>query len=108
MGALVDRRRARSMAGALMELSVMANERHRLEQELERWHHRRAEIAERLAEITEKEARLYKFVKEPPQTQSPSKAAPSRETPSRETPSNAQVCPAAENGSRLRATEFHY
>ena len=62
MGILVDRRRARTSAGALLELSTLANERQRLQYELERWRRRYAEIEARLAEIREKEQWLHNFV----------------------------------------------
>lgn len=63
MAALVDRRRARTPAGALLELSVLANEKERLSKELAAARRRRTEIEIRLAEITEKEGRLHQFVK---------------------------------------------
>ena len=37
MGALVDSRRTRTAAGALLELSAMANEKLLLHKELDRW-----------------------------------------------------------------------
>ena len=88
MGGLVDRRRARTSAGALMEMSVMANEKKRLEQELGRLGRRQAEINARLADIADKERRLYEFVKKPCQ--------------------DARVAPAADTGQRLRMTELSY
>ncbi len=63
MGALVDSRRTRTAAGALLELSGMANEKLLLEKELERWKYRHREIQKRLAEIAAKEQRLMTFVK---------------------------------------------
>ena len=65
MGVLVDRRRERTAAGALMEMSTLANEKHRLQQEEARWGHRHGEIKARLREIAQKETRLMKFVKDP-------------------------------------------
>ncbi len=65
MAGLMDRRRSRSAAGALVEMSVMANEKERLRQELASAQRRRAEIKARLAEIAEKESRLLQFVKNP-------------------------------------------
>ena len=88
MGGLVDRRRARTSAGALMEMSVMANEKKRLEQELDRLRRRQAEIGVRLAEIADKECRLYEFVKKPSH--------------------DAKIAPAADSGQRLRTTELSY
>lgn len=58
MGRLVDRRRSRTAAGALLELSAMANEKELLHRELARWERRHVEITARLAEIQEKQARL--------------------------------------------------
>lgn len=72
MASLVDRRRMRTTAGALLEMSVLANERTRLQQEMERLRRRQAEIEARFAEIAEKESRLQRFLKEP-------QAAPVRE-----------------------------
>ena len=88
MGGLVDRRRARTSAGALMELSVLANEKKRLEQERDRVRRRQAEIDGRLAEIVDKERRLYEFVTKPRQ--------------------DAKVAPVADNSQRLRTTELGY
>ena len=62
MGALVDSRRTRTAAGALLELSGMANEKLLLQKELERWKYRHIEIQKRLAEIAKKEQRLMTFV----------------------------------------------
>jgi hypothetical protein len=76
MGGLMDRRRVRSPASALMELSVLANERQRLELELERCKRRQAEIAARFVEIAAKEVVLHKFVKEPPPAVVPARPAP--------------------------------
>ena len=66
MGALVDSRRTRSAAGALLELSAMANEKLLLNKELERWKGRHAEIQKRLAEIAAKEQRLMAMVQAAP------------------------------------------
>jgi hypothetical protein len=65
MGALVDSRRTRSPAGALLELSAMANEKMLLRKELERWTRRHKEIEARLGEIAAKERRLLALVQEP-------------------------------------------
>ncbi len=65
MAGLLDGRRARSTAGALLELSGLANERQRLQQELDRGQRRQAEIHARLEEIAAKEKRLQKFIKTP-------------------------------------------
>lgn len=55
LGALLDRRRARTAGGALLELASLAHERTRLQNELRRLLERRAEIDSRLLEISEKE-----------------------------------------------------
>lgn len=65
MAGLVDRRRARTTSGALLEMSVLAGEKERLQQELSAARRRRAEIENRLAEIAEKEGRLRALVKDP-------------------------------------------
>jgi hypothetical protein len=65
MGALVDLRRTRSAAGALLELSAMANEKTLLQKELERWTRRHKEIEARLAELATKEQRLMALVQVP-------------------------------------------
>lgn len=57
IGALLDNR-TRTPAGALLELSSMANEKQLLTNELDRWTRRHAEITLRLIQIAEKEARL--------------------------------------------------
>lgn len=103
MGGLVDQRRARTTAGALLELSVLANERKRLQLELDRWRRRHAEIEARLAEIADKERRLYGFVEKPARdAQVPSVGNSSQRL------RDAQSAPAADNGRRLRATEHSY
>ncbi len=66
MGALVDSRRTRTAAGALLELSAMANEKLLLNKELDRWKGRHVEILRRLAEIAAKERRLMALVEVPP------------------------------------------
>ncbi len=65
MAALSDRRRTRTAAGALLEMSALANEKERLNQELLVAARRRAEIEARLRDITEKEGRLQGFIKNP-------------------------------------------
>ena len=62
MGAIVDSRRTRSAAGALLELSAMANEKTLLQKELDRWTRRHQEIKARLAELASKEQRLMALV----------------------------------------------
>lgn len=55
IGALLDRRRVRTPGGAMLELSTLANERTRLQHELDRLKRRRAQIDARLAAIAAKE-----------------------------------------------------
>jgi anti-sigma factor RsiW len=62
---LLDGRRVRTPAAALMELSALSNERERLRAELARWMRREVEITARLAEIADKEARLQVFLQQP-------------------------------------------
>jgi hypothetical protein len=62
---LADRRRRRTPATALMELSTLANERQRLQQELDRWEVRRREISARLEAIGAKEQRLQQYLATP-------------------------------------------
>lgn len=65
MAGLTDRRRARSCAGALLEMSALANEKERLHQELAAAQRRRQEIETRLDEIAEKQRRLQQFISTP-------------------------------------------
>jgi len=65
MAGLVDRRRSRTSAGALLEMSALANEKERLHQELAAARRRRKEIKVRLTEIAAKERRLQKFLTAP-------------------------------------------
>lgn len=60
--ALLDARRVKSSAGALMELAALATERQRLLAEVERWLRRQSEIQLRLEEIAEREVRLEMVV----------------------------------------------
>jgi hypothetical protein len=62
MGALVDTRRTRTSAGALLELSALSNEKVLLTRELDRWKTRHVDIEKRLGEIAAKERRLMTFV----------------------------------------------
>ncbi len=92
MGALVDSRRTRTAAGALLELSAMANEKLLLHKELDRWKNRNSEIQKRLGEIAAKEQRLMSMVQSAPET---AVAAPA---PPIETPA----------GQRVKVKEFSY
>ncbi len=67
---------------------------------MNRWHRRRAEIDARLAEITDKEFRLYKVVKESPPAATGADNRPGR--------GNVRVPLADASGPRLRPTEFSY
>lgn len=95
MAGKVDRRKSRTSGGALLELSILANERQRLQQEYERLTRRQAEINARLAEIAEKEARLQGFV----QT-----ATPGSETAT----TVVQPVPLAETPRRISTRELSY
>lgn len=90
MGLLVDKRRLRSAAGALLELSVLANEKVRLHKELARLHARQEEIEVRCAEIEEKERQLHSFIEKP--------------TPDGLVPAAA----AGTSPKRIRTRELHY
>lgn len=65
MGRLVDGRRVRTPAGALIELSAIANEKQLLKRELDRYARRHVEIEARLTEIAAKEARLMAMATDP-------------------------------------------
>lgn len=90
MGAMVDGRRIRTSSGALLELSILANEKERLNKELGVAARRQEEIVVRLSEIAEKEQRLHTYVKNPEMV--------------------VKVCPAfpAELTSRVKPKEFSY
>jgi len=66
MGQLVDGRRARTSAGAMLELSMLEMEKTRLTKEIQRSERRCADIGQRLAEIDAKQNRLKRFVADPP------------------------------------------
>lgn len=65
MGQLVDGRRSRTPAGALMELSMLEMEKDRLTLEIRRSDRRCADIRQRLGEIEAKQNMLKRFVAEP-------------------------------------------
>lgn len=89
---IMDRRRVRTSSGALLELSVLANEKERLNRELAAAARRRNEIVARLSEIMEKEQMLRRYVENPEMV--------------------AQVCDrlpqAREARGRVRAKEISY
>jgi hypothetical protein len=89
LGAVIDRRRVRTSGGALLELSALAHERTRLNNELRRMRNRNAEIEARQAEIACKENWLQSSVERPPGDVS---------TP----------MPVAESPSGLRVRELNY
>ena len=70
LGALLDRRRARTAGGALLEMASLAHERTRLKHELKRLLERHAEIDARLAEIADKEQWLRSIAEPSPQNES--------------------------------------
>ncbi len=65
----MDRRRARTPAGALLELSALANEKQLLKNEQLRMANRQREIEERLKTMAERERRLLSFVEDSPAAQ---------------------------------------
>lgn len=111
MGALVDSRRTRTAAGALLELSAMANEKLLLHKELDRWKVRHVEIQKRLAEITVKEHRLMEMVQAAPGGWMPGTPAGATATAA-----SAVVMPEARPdqpieappGRRVKVKEFSY
>jgi hypothetical protein len=90
MGSLVDGRRVRTSSGALLELSILANEKERLNKELSVAARRQEEIVARLSEIAEKEQRLHTFVKNP------------------EMVAKVSQTPLVDITSRVKAKEFSY
>ncbi|HUY88114.1 MAG TPA: hypothetical protein VMV10_05240 [Pirellulales bacterium] len=79
LGVLLDRRRARTAGGALLELASLAHERTRLKHELRRLLERHGEIDARLAEIGEKENWLRSIAEQAPP--GPSLPRPAAEPP---------------------------
>ncbi len=65
MGGIVDGRRVRTSAGALLELSMLEMEKQRLTTEMNRADNRSAEIRARVHEIDTKQLRLQRFVERP-------------------------------------------
>ena len=108
MGELVDSRRTRTAAGALLELSAMANEKLLLEQELGRWKARHVEIRRRLSEIAAKEQRLKAMVHSSPGGASAGvRTAPApAKIPMEEAASEPAI--EAPPGRRVRIKEFTY
>lgn len=79
LGAVLDRRRARTAGGALLELASLAYERTRLNNEHRRLNERHAEINARLAEIADKENWLHSVAE--PSSKDESTTYPSPELP---------------------------
>lgn len=65
MGGIVDARRIRTSAGALLELSMLEMEKQRLMKEMKRAERRCIEIRARVAEIETKQVRLQRSVDRP-------------------------------------------
>ena len=65
MAELVDARRSRTSAGALLELAMLEMEKQRLKKEMLRAQSRGAEIATRMHEIEAKQCRLQSIVERP-------------------------------------------
>jgi hypothetical protein len=65
MGGIVDGRRTRTSAGALLELSMLEMEKQRLSKEMKRAETRCLEIRARVTEIESKQVRLQRFVDRP-------------------------------------------
>lgn len=87
LGSLAEKRRVRTPSAALLELSVLANEKQRLHQETAAMARRQSEIARRLDEIREKELRLHAFIGQP---------------------SLVGLVPSFQPTKRVRAKEFEY
>ena len=77
MAALVDARRSRTSAGALLELAMLEMEKQRLKKEMLRAESRGAEIATRMREIEAKQCRLQSFVERAETDFSPVQSSPS-------------------------------
>ncbi|MGC8642539.1 MAG: hypothetical protein ACP5XB_22005 [Isosphaeraceae bacterium] len=107
MAALVDQRRTRTAAGALLELSALANEKLLLEREVARASRRGAEIRRRLKEIAAKEDRLMKIVQGAPPAQAASVQAVPPQTPPSPAPEPVAVADPVLTG-RFKISEFSY
>jgi len=102
MAALVDQRRTRTPAGALIELSALANEKLLLEREVARASRRGIEIRRRLKEIAAKEDRLMKLAKG-------AASAPESASQRLPVPSAAPETPVEmPTSSRFKISEFTY
>jgi len=77
----LDRFKARTPTGALLELTRLTQEKERLRQEIGRWEKRFAEIQTRLNEIAEMETWLYRFVEPPHWPEAEEKRQPIADEP---------------------------
>ena len=90
MGGIADRRRVRTPAGALMEMSALANEKARLVMEVSRWRLRETQIKAQLSEIEERRRWLASFCEVP------------------DAPTQADPVPTCLTHKRLRVRELRY
>ncbi len=102
MSALVDQRRTRTPAGALIELSALANEKLLLEREVARASRRGIEIQRRLKEIAAKEDRLMKLAQGAALAQEPASQRLPVSSAALETPAEIPT------SSRFKISEFTY
>ncbi|WP_165227584.1 hypothetical protein [Aquisphaera insulae] len=102
MAGLHDQRRSRTTAGALIELSALANERQLLEREVARASRRGREIHRRLKEIESKEVRLMGIVRDGVPVQG------GIDTPSPTSRFEPQAAPEVMPGGPLKVSEFSY
>ena len=102
MAALVDQRRTRTPAGALIELSALANEKLLLDREVARASRRGIEIQRRLKEIAAKEDRLMKLAQGAAPAPEP---AYQRSLVPSATPETPVEMPTS---SRFKISEFNY
>ena len=110
MGSLVDNRKVRTPAGALLEMSAMANEKLLLQKELARWERRHVEIQNRLGAIAAKERRLMSVIQGdpmPPGVHESSSQAPTGSTPTWLSQAEAAVDSPGPT-SRIKVRELTY
>ena len=110
MGSLVDNRKVRTPAGALLEMSAMANEKLLLQKELARWDRRHVEIQNRLGAIAAKERRLMAVIlgdSMPPGVHESSGPAPASSTPTW-LAQNESASDSPDTVSRIKVRELTY